>query len=77
MLEVLDCRLWTLDLGQRRLRPRNGIERWRVSGTSSEAIPTVVVGGGFLFSASGRNGPTMAVRPGGYGRPDRDARRLA
>jgi hypothetical protein len=47
--------------------PETGIERWRVSGTSSEAIPTVVVGGGFLFSASGRNGPTMAVRPGGTG----------
>jgi len=26
-----------------------------------------VVGGGFLYSASGRNGPTMAIRPGGTG----------
>ncbi len=40
---------------------------WRVSGTSGEAIPTVVVGGGCLFSASGRNGPTMAIRPGSTG----------
>jgi hypothetical protein len=47
--------------------PGTGVEQWRVSGTSGEAIPTVVVGGGFLFSASGRNGPTMAVRPGGTG----------
>jgi outer membrane protein assembly factor BamB len=47
--------------------PETGNERWRVSGTSGEAIPTVVVGGGFLYSASGRNGPTMAIRPGGTG----------
>ena len=47
--------------------PETGNERWRVSGTSGEAIPTVVVGGGFLYSASGRNGPTMAIRPGSTG----------
>jgi outer membrane protein assembly factor BamB len=47
--------------------PEKGTERWRVSGTSGEAIPTVVVGGGLLFSASGRNGPTMAIRPHGSG----------
>jgi outer membrane protein assembly factor BamB len=47
--------------------PDSGKERWRISGTSGEAIPTVVVGGGLLYSASGRNGPTMAVRPGGTG----------
>ncbi|HEV7998418.1 MAG TPA: PQQ-binding-like beta-propeller repeat protein [Planctomycetaceae bacterium] len=47
--------------------PESGKERWRVSGTSGEAIPTVVVGGGLLFSASGRNGPTMAIRPGNSG----------
>ncbi len=47
--------------------PETGKERWRVSGTSGEAIPTVVVGGGLLFSTSGRNGPTMAIRPGRTG----------
>ena len=47
--------------------PETGKELWRVTGTSHEAIPTVVVGGGLLFSASGRNGPTMGIRPGGRG----------
>jgi outer membrane protein assembly factor BamB len=47
--------------------PQNGKEIWRVTGTSSEAIPTVVVGGGLLYSASGRNGPTMGIRPIGTG----------
>ncbi len=47
--------------------PDTGNELWRVAGTSDEAIPMVVVGGGLIFSASGRNGPIMAVRPGGRG----------
>ena len=47
--------------------PDTGKELWRVTGTSREAIPTVVVGGGLLISASGRNGPTMGIRPGGRG----------
>ncbi len=47
--------------------PETGKELWRVTGTSREAIPTVVVGGGLLISASGRNGPTMGIRPGGRG----------
>jgi outer membrane protein assembly factor BamB len=47
--------------------PQTGKEIWRVTGTSPEAIPTVVVGGGLLYSASGRNGPTMGIRPGGSG----------
>jgi outer membrane protein assembly factor BamB len=47
--------------------PKNGKEIWRVTGTSPEAIPTVVVGGGLLYSASGRNGPTMGIRPVGTG----------
>jgi outer membrane protein assembly factor BamB len=32
-----------------------------------EAIPTPVVGHGLVFSASGRAGPTLAIRPGGQG----------
>jgi hypothetical protein len=47
--------------------PRSGDELWHVSGTSHEAIPTIVVGGDLLYSCSGRNGPTMAVRPGAKG----------
>lgn len=47
--------------------PKTGKEIWRVAGTSPEAIPTVVVGGGLLYSASGRNGPTMGIRPTGTG----------
>jgi outer membrane protein assembly factor BamB len=47
--------------------PENGRERWRVSGTTMEVVPTVVVGHGLLFSSSGRAGPTLAIRPGGQG----------
>jgi len=47
--------------------PETGKELWRVTGTTHESIPTIVVGGGLLFSASGRNGPTMGIRPGGHG----------
>ena len=48
-------------------QPETGRELWRVAGTTHEAIPTVVVGKGLLISASGRNGPTMGIRPGGRG----------
>ncbi len=47
--------------------PDTGEEIWRAEGTTREAIPTIVVGGGLIYSASGRNGPTMAIRPGGRG----------
>lgn len=47
--------------------PETGEERWRASGTTREAIPTLVAGGGMIFSTSGRNGPTFAIRPGGTG----------
>jgi outer membrane protein assembly factor BamB len=47
--------------------PETGEERWRVAGSTREAIPTIVVGGGLIFSTSGRNGPTLAIRPGGTG----------
>ncbi len=47
--------------------PETGEELWQVSGSTAESIPTIVVGGGLIFSASGRNGPTMAIRPGGSG----------
>jgi outer membrane protein assembly factor BamB len=47
--------------------PDTGRELWRASGTTMEAIPTPVVGHGLVFSASGRAGPTLAIRPGGQG----------
>jgi outer membrane protein assembly factor BamB len=47
--------------------PENGSELWRVSGTTMEVVPTIVVGHGLLFSSSGRAGPTLAIRPGGQG----------
>src|SRR5688572_2673820 len=47
--------------------PDTGRELWRVSGTTMEVVPTVVVGHGMLFSSSGRAGPTLAIRPGGQG----------
>lgn len=47
--------------------PATGEELWRVSGSSREAVPNLVIGGGWIFSASGRNGPYIAIRPGGRG----------
>ena len=47
--------------------PNTGRELWRCSGTSYEVIPTPVVGYGLVFCASGRVGPTLAIRPGGQG----------
>ncbi|MGE3779550.1 MAG: PQQ-binding-like beta-propeller repeat protein, partial [Pirellulaceae bacterium] len=47
--------------------PSTGEELWRHAGTSIESIPMIVTGGGLLFSTSGRNGPTFAMRPGGRG----------
>ncbi len=47
--------------------PATGKELWRVNGSSEESIPMIVTGGGMLFSASGRNGPILAIRPSGNG----------
>lgn len=47
--------------------PETGRELWRCSGTTYEVIPTPVVGHGMVFCASGRAGPTLAIRPGGRG----------
>jgi outer membrane protein assembly factor BamB len=56
--------------GQSRVQaydPDTGRELWRCSGTTFEVIPTPVVGFGLVFAASGRAGPTLAIRPGGQG----------
>jgi outer membrane protein assembly factor BamB len=55
---------------QRRVQaydPATGKELWSVGGNTYEVIPTPVVGHGLVFCASGRAGPTMAIRPGGHG----------
>src|SRR5262249_34762698 len=47
--------------------PATGAELWSLSGPTYEVIPTVVVGPDLVYCASGRNGPTLALRPGGSG----------
>lgn len=47
--------------------PATGDEVWKAAGTSIESIPSIVSGGGLLYSTSGRNGPMFALRPGGKG----------
>ena len=47
--------------------PETGKELWVCDGNSFEVIPTPVVGHGLVFAASGRVGPTLAIRPGGRG----------
>lgn len=47
--------------------PESGRERWSLTGPTKEAVPMIVTGGGLIYSASGRNGPIMALQPGGRG----------
>jgi outer membrane protein assembly factor BamB len=47
--------------------PDEGRELWRVRGTREIVTPTLLAAGGLVFSTSGRNGPIMAIRPGGSG----------
>lgn len=47
--------------------PDTGRELWECDGNTFEVIPTPVVGHGLIFCASGRAGPTLAIRPGGRG----------
>ena len=47
--------------------PLTGDELWSCRGNLFEVIPTPVVGHGLVFCASGRAGPTLAIRPGGRG----------
>ena len=47
--------------------PATGDELWRCGGMTFEVIPTPAVGAGLIFCASGRAGPTLAIRPGGRG----------
>ncbi len=47
--------------------PETGNLLWSCGGNLVEVIPTPVVGQGLIFAASGRAGPTFAIRPGGSG----------
>jgi outer membrane protein assembly factor BamB len=47
--------------------PATGNELWRVNGLTFEVIPTPVVAEGLVICSSGRQGPTLAIRPGGNG----------
>ena len=47
--------------------PDDGRELWRVRGTREIVTPTPLVSAGLIFSTSGRNGPIIAIRPGGRG----------
>lgn len=44
-----------------------GKQRWKVTGTTGWVTPSPVFAGGKIFSTSGKNGPTFAIRPGGRG----------
>jgi outer membrane protein assembly factor BamB len=47
--------------------PHDGEVLWTVGHGSTEVIPTPVVGHGLVFASFGRQGPTLAIRPGGSG----------
>jgi outer membrane protein assembly factor BamB len=47
--------------------PSTGKELWTFNGPTVEVIPMIVVGKDVVYCASGRNGPTIALRPGGEG----------
>jgi outer membrane protein assembly factor BamB len=47
--------------------PASGAELWRVGGMTGWVTPSPVFADGLIFACSGRDGPTMAVRPGGRG----------
>jgi len=47
--------------------PATGKELWTVGGLTFEVIPTPVVAEGLVICSSGRQGPTIAIRPGGSG----------
>jgi outer membrane protein assembly factor BamB len=51
----------------RAYHPDSGKELWSVRGNTFEVTPTPVVAHGLVYCASGRAGPTLAIRPGGSG----------
>lgn len=47
--------------------PLTGMPLWYASGTTDIVCPAPLVGNDVIYSTSGRNGPTIAIRPGGSG----------
>jgi outer membrane protein assembly factor BamB len=47
--------------------PATGEELWTMSGPTREVVPGVLVGQDLIYTASGRQGPTLGLRPGGHG----------
>src|SRR5262249_34965867 len=47
--------------------PFTGKELWSLTGPTYEVVPSLVVGRELIYSASGRNRPTLGLRPGGHG----------
>ena len=45
--------------------PRTGRQLWSVPGMSGWVAPSPVVGEGMVFAVSGKDGPAIAIRPGG------------
>jgi outer membrane protein assembly factor BamB len=56
--------------------PNSGKELWTFSGPTVEVIPTLVVGRNLVYCASGRNGPTIALRPASDAEGDITSRSL-
>ncbi len=47
--------------------PATGAELWSLTGPTIEVIPMVVIGPDLVYAISGRNGPVIALKPGGKG----------
>jgi outer membrane protein assembly factor BamB len=47
--------------------PCTGKPLWRVTGMTDWVAPSPVFAGGLIYATSGKDGPTLAVRPGGRG----------
>lgn len=47
--------------------PSTGKELWFCEGVTREPVPSIITGNGLIYCTSGRNGPTIAVQPGGSG----------
>jgi outer membrane protein assembly factor BamB len=47
--------------------PASGNQLWSLRGPTQEVIPAIVIGKNLIYSASGRNGPTLGLRLGGKG----------
>jgi outer membrane protein assembly factor BamB len=47
--------------------PLTGDLLWYSRGLTDEVVPSPVAGHGLVFASSGRQGPTLAIRPGGTG----------